>query len=132
MFDPDGESKVNCIVGRFDLKDGKLSDDKMIIDTNRLRIRGTGTANLVTEQLAFVFRPRAKGLALFRLQNPLRVSGTFTDYRIGIDRRDLFGSVLRLIASPILLPIERFTLGPLPYDGADVCTNPLRADDRER
>jgi uncharacterized protein involved in outer membrane biogenesis len=128
LFDPDGESKVNCIVGRFDLKDGKLSDDKMTIDTTRLRIRGTGTANLVTEELAFVFRPRAKGLALFRLQTPLRVSGTFADYRIGINRRDLFASVLRLIASPILLPIERFTLGPLPYDGADVCTDPLRAN----
>jgi hypothetical protein len=36
------------------------------------------------------------------------------------------------MASPILLPIEWFTLGPLPRDGADVCTNPLRANDRER
>ncbi len=36
-------------------------------------------------------------------------------------------SVLRLIASPILLPIEWLTLGPLPRDGADVCADPLRA-----
>ena len=132
LFDPDGESKVNCIVGHFDLKGGKLGDDKMIIDTTRLRIRGTGSADFVTEQLAFVFRPRAKGFALFRLQTPLRVSGTFTDYRIGINRRDLIESVVRLIASPILLPIEWFTLGPLPRDGADVCTDPLRANDGER
>jgi hypothetical protein len=32
-----------------------------------------------------------------------------------------------MVASPILVPLERFTLGPLPRDGADVCTNPMRA-----
>jgi hypothetical protein len=68
-------------------------------------------------------------LAVFRLQTPLRVSGTLSDFRFGIEPRDLVESVLRLIASPILLPIEWLTLGPLPRDGADVCTNPLRASD---
>ncbi len=132
VIDPGGESQVNCIVGRFDLKNGNLIDDKIMIDTTRVRIRGAGNANLATEELAFVFRPRAKGLALFRLQTPLRVSGTLTDYRIGVERRDMIESILRMIGSPILLPLEQFTLGPLPRDGADVCTNPLRANDRGR
>lgn len=132
LVDPGGDASVNCVVGRFVLKDGKLSDDEIIIDTTRVRIRGVGSVNLASEQLAFVFRPRAKGFAPFRLQTPLRVSGTLTDFRIGIARRDLIESVVRLIASPILLPIEWFTLGPLPRDGADVCTNPLRADDHQR
>jgi hypothetical protein len=132
LIDPGGDARLNCVVGRFDLQDGKLSDDKIIIDTTRVRIRGAGSADLASEQLAFVFRPRAKGFAPFRLQTPLRASGTFTDFRFGIKRRDLLESILRLIASPILLPIEWFTLGPLPRDGADICTDPLRSDDRER
>ena len=57
----------------------------------------------------------------------MRVSGTLTDQRFGFDQRDVFFSVLRMIASPILVPIEWFTLGPQPRDGADVCTDPLRA-----
>jgi len=126
VIDPGGESHVNCIVGRFDLKDGILSDDKILIDTTRVRVRGAGSANLATEKLAFVFRPRAKGLALFRVQTPLRVTGTLTDYNIGIEGRDLFISTLRMLASPIIVPFERLTLGPLPRDGADVCTDPLR------
>jgi hypothetical protein len=124
LVDPGGDATVNCVVGRFVLKDGKLSDDEIIIDTTRVRIRGVGSVNLASEQLAFVFRPRAKGFAPFRLQTPLRVSGTLTDFRIGIARRDLIESVVRLIAWPIVLPIEWFILGPLPRDGADVCTNP--------
>ena len=126
LIDPGLKSQVNCIVGRFDLKDGDLSDDKILIDTSTVRIRGAGHANLRTEELAFVFRPRAKGPGLFRLQTPLRVSGTLTDQRFGFDQRDVFFSALRMIASPILVPIEWFTLGPQPRDGADVCTDPLR------
>jgi uncharacterized protein involved in outer membrane biogenesis len=129
LIDPGGDAVVNCVVGRFDLKDGRLSDDRIIIDTTRVRVRGAGSANLARDQVAFVFRPRGKGLAVFRLQTPLRVSGTLTDLRFGVEPRDLFESVLRLIASPILLPIEWFTLGPLPRDGADVCTNPMRERD---
>jgi hypothetical protein len=92
-----------------------------------VRIRGTGQADLRSEQLDFVFRPRGKGVAIFRLQNPLRVTGTLFDQRIGLDRRDLPESILRLIASPILWPIEQFTLGRMPRDGADICSDPLRA-----
>jgi uncharacterized protein involved in outer membrane biogenesis len=130
LINPGGESQVNCLVGRFDLKDGNLTGDKMMIDTTAVRVRGSGHANLATEELEFVFRPRAKGLALFRLQTPLRVTGTLDDQRFGFGRRDAVESVLRLIASPILLPIERLTLGPLPPDGADLCTDPLRANGR--
>ncbi|HQR71286.1 MAG TPA: AsmA-like C-terminal region-containing protein [Burkholderiaceae bacterium] len=127
LFDPLTRPTVNCIVGRFDLEHGDLSDDKILIDTTTVRIRGTGHANLATEQLEFVFRPRAKGFRLFRLQNPLHVTGKLGDQRFGFRRSDTVESVLRMIASPILVPIERLTLGPLPRDGADVCTDPLRA-----
>jgi len=127
LIDPGAKSQVNCIVGRFDLKDGDLSDDRILIDTSTVRILGEGHANLATEELTFVFRPRAKGSGLFRLQTPLRVGGTLTDQRFYFTRGDVVESVLRLIASPVLLPIEWLTQGPLPRDGADVCTDPLRA-----
>ncbi|HQR55580.1 MAG TPA: AsmA family protein [Burkholderiaceae bacterium] len=128
LIDTDTRPTVNCIVGRFDLDNGDLRDDKMLIDTSTVRIRGAGHANLATEQLEFVFRPRAKGFRLFLLQNPLHVTGKLGDQRFGFKRRDTVQSVLRQIASPILVPIEFLTLGPLPRDGADVCTDPLRVE----
>jgi len=130
LIDPGIKSQVNCIVARLDLKDGDLRDDKILIDTTTVRIRGAGHADLRSEELAFVFRPRAKGPGLFRLQTPLRVSGTLTDQRFGFDQREVAFSVMRMIASPILVPIEWLTLGPQPRDGADVCTDPLRAGSR--
>lgn len=124
LIDPGQKSQVNCIVGRFDLKDGDLRDDKFLIDTTTVRIRGTGHADLRAGELEAVFRPRAKGLGLFRLQTPLRVSGTLFDQRF--QPTEVVPSMLRMIASPVLVPIEYFTLGPLPRDGADVCTDPIR------
>ena len=126
LIDPGAHPQVNCIVGRFDLQDVKLGGETMIIDTTSVRIRGAGGANLATEQLGFIFRPRAKGLGLLRLQTPLRVGGTLTDQRFYFTQADVLESVLRLIASPILLPIEWLRYGPQPRDGADVCTDPLR------
>jgi hypothetical protein len=126
LIDTDTRPQVNCVIGRFDLADGILGDEKILIDTSAVRIRGAGRANLATEKLEFVFRPRAKGLALFRLQNPLHVTGSLGAPSFGFRRRDTLEAVLRQVASPILLPIERLTLGPLPRDGADVCADPLR------
>jgi uncharacterized protein involved in outer membrane biogenesis len=130
LIDPGQKSQVNCIVARLDLKDGDLRDDKILIDTTTVRIRGAGHADLKSEELGFVFRPRAKGPGLFRLQTPLRVSGTLTDQRFGFEQREVVFSVMRMIASPILVPFEWLTLGPQPRDGADVCTDPLRTGAR--
>jgi hypothetical protein len=33
-------------------------------------------------------------------------------------------AILRMILSPILVPIQLLTLGPLPRDGAAVCASP--------
>jgi len=126
FIDPNSESRVNCVVGRFDLNDGKLRDDTMVIDTTRVRVRGAGGANFETEALGFRFRPRAKGLALLSLQTPLQVTGTFTDYSIGVEAGDVLATILRLLGSVVVVPFEWLTQGPLPRDGADVCTDPLR------
>ncbi|MBN8507930.1 MAG: AsmA family protein, partial [Burkholderiales bacterium] len=127
LIDPRADPQINCIVGRFDLQDGNLAAETMLIDTTSVRIRGEGAAHLATEQLGFVFRPRAKGIGLLRLQTPLRVGGTLYDQRFYFTQGDVLESVLRLIASPVLLPIERLRHGPQARDGTDVCTDPLRA-----
>jgi len=52
------------------------------------------------------------------------VTGSFSDLHIGVDWRNLPEAILRTVLSPVLPPIERLTLGPLPRDGADVCACP--------
>jgi uncharacterized protein involved in outer membrane biogenesis len=127
VLDPGTESRVNCFVGRLDLNDGVLTHDALIIDTTRVRALGAGSANLRTEEIAFRFRPRAKGAAFFSLQTPLTITGTMTDFKVAPTRGDFFEAFARLFTSVITLPLETLIHGPLPLDGADVCTDPLRA-----
>jgi hypothetical protein len=126
-IDPRGESRVNCAVGRFDLKDGKLTHDALLIDTSRMRVLGAGGADFATEELGFRFRPRAKDFQLFSLQTPVSVTGTLTDFQVGVGAGDVLGTIARFLGSVIVVPLERLTQGPLPRDGVDVCTDPLRA-----
>jgi uncharacterized protein involved in outer membrane biogenesis len=121
------ESRVNCLVARLDLNGGVLTHDALVIDTTRVRAVGAGSADFRTEEIAFRFRPRAKGVTFFSLQTPLSVSGTMTDVQIAPTRGDLLEAFARLLASVILVPLEVLVHGPLPQDGADVCTDPLRS-----
>ncbi len=126
FIDPGPDAHVNCVVARMDLHDGKLTPDVLLIDTTRVRVVGAGSANFATEEIAFRFRPRAKGPVLFSLQPPIDVTGTMTDYRIGVPPGSIFSTVARFFTSVFVVPIQTLTQGRLPVDGADVCTDPLR------
>jgi hypothetical protein len=120
-------SVVNCAVGRFDLAGGKLTRDVLVIDTSQMRVLGTGGLDFATEELDFRFAPRAKGVQLFSLETPVRVTGTLTDYSIGVSPGDVLATIARFLGSVVVVPLETLVRGPLPRNGRDVCTDPLRA-----
>lgn len=126
FIDPGRETHVNCVVVRADVKDGKVTPDALLIDTSRMRVHGTGGADFATEEIAFRFRPRAKGPVLLSLQPPVDVTGTMTDFRVGVAPGSFLGTVARFLGSVFVVPIQVLTQGRPPADGADVCTDPLR------
>jgi len=127
VLDRRAQSQVNCIVGRFDLRQGVLTQDALLIDTSRMRVNGAGGIDFGTEAIDFRFRPRAKGTQLFSLETPVRVTGTLTDFSIGVSPGDVLATVGRFLGSVIVVPLETLFRGPIPRDGADVCTDPMRA-----
>ena len=131
FIDPGAGTHVNCVVVRVDLKDGKLTHDTLLIDTGRVRVFGSGGADFSTEQIAFRFRPRAKGPVLFSLQPPIDVTGTMTDRRMGVARGSTPETLARFFTSVFVVPIQMLTQGRLPADGRDVCTDPLRSPGKE-
>jgi len=126
FIDPGRQAHVNCVVARMDLNDGLLTQDALLIDTTRVRVFGIGSANFATEEIGFRFRPRAKGMVLFSLQPPIDVTGTMTSFRVGIPRGSTVDTAARFLTSVFVVPMQMLTQGPLPRDGADVCTDPLR------
>jgi uncharacterized protein involved in outer membrane biogenesis len=127
VLDRGAVSVVNCVVGRFDLAGGRLTRDALLIDTSRMRVAGAGGIDFATEAIDFRFQPRAKGAQMFSLETPVRVTGTLTDFSITVSPGDVLATIARFFGSVIIVPLETLFRGPLPRDGRDVCTDPLRA-----
>jgi hypothetical protein len=124
--DPASESKINCAVGRFDLHDGKLTQDEILMDTSRMRVSGVGKVDFATEELAFRLVPRPKSPQFFSLATPVQVTGKITNFKIGVAGSDLIDTMGRLLTSVFVVPIQKLTQKDLPRDGADVCDKAMR------
>ena len=125
--DPATTSRVNCAVGRFDIRNGKLTQDAILIDTSRMRVTGEGGVDFRDETLGFRLQPRAKDPQLFSLATPVEVSGTLADPKVGASAGAVLGSIARFVGSAILFPLYLLPQGKVPHDGADICVDPIRA-----
>jgi hypothetical protein len=124
--DPASESKINCAVGRFDLRDGKLTQDTILMDTSRMRVSGTGRVDFDTETLAFRLAPKAKTAQFFSLATPIGVTGTLTNFKVGVAPGGLMDTAARFLTSIFVVPIQKLTEQSPPRDGADVCDKATR------
>lgn len=74
---PDAETKINCTVADFAVKNGIARSRTIIIDTPRVTITGKGTIDLVNERVNITFTARPKKDTLLSLATPVVVSGSF-------------------------------------------------------
>jgi AsmA family protein len=123
--DPSGESRVNCAVGRFVLDHGKLVDRTIVLDTNRMRVTGQGSADFNAESMRLRMKPRAKTAQFFSLAIPIEVSGPFDSFRIRVAPGDVAETVTRLATSIVWVPLQKLFGKKIPKDGSDVCSAPL-------
>src|SRR5215510_5677803 len=81
--DPEKESKVNCALGRFNLRDGVLTQDAIFMDTSRMRVTGEGGADFSRESVSLRLEPKPKSPQFFSLATPVQVNGSFTGFKVG-------------------------------------------------
>lgn len=120
-LDPKNESVVNCAVGRFALKGGKLSQEQLVIDTSRMRVTGTASADFGSERIAMRLQPQAKSAQFLSLATPIEVNGNFSDFSVGPNAGDVLQTVLRMATSILWVPLQRLFSDKVPQDGSDVC-----------
>lgn len=120
--DPSKASRVNCAIGRFVLKDGKLNDEIILLDTSRMRVIGKGFADFVDEKIMLRMQPQAKKPQFLSLATPVDVKGSFDDFHIGVGAFEIVGTIGRLATSIVWVPIQKLFGKDLPADGLDVCS----------
>jgi uncharacterized protein involved in outer membrane biogenesis len=123
-------SQINCLVGRWTMKDGFLTPDVFLIDTTKIRICGKGQVNFKNGRIDLKMAPTPKKAEYFSLATPVEVKGKFSDFGVGIQPGGLFGSTIKFIASPVTTTFNRLVNLELPADGRDVCAIPIGPENR--
>jgi hypothetical protein len=124
VVDPGKASKINCAIGRFQLNDGKLTDRAIVLDTSRMRVTGKGGADFGTEKILMTMRPQAKKAQFLSLATPIRVSGTFSKFTVGVAPGGTLETLGRLATSILWVPLQKLGGKRIPADGSDVCLAP--------
>lgn len=125
VFSSKSDAVFNCIVGRFDLRDGLMTPRTILIDTTTTRVQGGGWINLRDRKLEIMLYPEAKQPKLFSAPAPVSLSGGFDDFHAGVSKVDLFGTAFKFVTSPLRAPFKRLFSQSSPSDGADVCGQSL-------
>ena len=114
-------SEINCVLGRWTMKEGQLTPDIILIDTTKIRICGKGQVDFKKKTIDLKMAPTPKRPEFFSLATPVEVRGSFDDFGVGIQAGGLIGTSVRFITSPVTVPLRRIFSKDLPADGTDVC-----------
>jgi hypothetical protein len=72
-----GQTKINCIVGDFDIIDGVFIARRAVLDTDAVAVFGSGNVNLPRKNVNMRFTPKPKQRALLNIATPMLARGRF-------------------------------------------------------
>ena len=117
--------RIRCGVADFDVKNGVMSANALVFDTEPVNVQGAGSIDLRRERLDITLYPEPKQKSLASLRTPLYVSGPFVKPSAGPDKGRLaakgLGAVVLGAVAPLLAVIPLVETGP----GADSNCNKL-------
>lgn len=78
-------TNLRCAVANFDARNGVMTAQQFVIDTDPVRIDGSGHVDLHDESLNLTLQGHPKSFQIFRVKVPINVSGKLAAPAIGID-----------------------------------------------
>lgn len=124
-----GESaRLNCLATRFKIDEGVMTSQTSLLDSTDTIIRGRGTIDLGEETLDLLVWPQAKREKFLSASTPVTVTGTFGDFRIGVEPAGFIGTLIRWYTSLIYVPFKWLTGERFPEDGTSTCFDAMDWD----
>ncbi len=103
--------KLRCGVADFDVKEGTMHANALILDTEVTTIIGTGSIDLKQEKLDLTLNQHTKHTGPVALRSPIYVRGSFARPDVDVDKGRVAARALGAIALGIVNPL--LTLIPL-------------------
>ncbi|MDA8329308.1 MAG: AsmA family protein [Betaproteobacteria bacterium] len=108
--------KLNCAVADFDVNNGVLQTQTMILDTRITTITGSGDINMAQETLHLDLQPHTKIISPLALRSPIYIRGTFSNPKITLDKTKLVvrsaGALALGAINPFLAILPLIDAGP--------------------
>jgi uncharacterized protein involved in outer membrane biogenesis len=107
------DTELNCVAGRFDIGDGIVRSELLLLDSRDVTVAGEMVLNLATEEINGLFKPQPKQASLVKLAAPLRLSGTLGAPSVGPTEYSLLtlGKIAIGVAQPYALLLMFGDLG---------------------
>ena len=103
FFGKDKSTHINCSVLHFDVKEGMLESDVIVLDTNDSLLVGDANINLKNEKIHARLDAKPKDNSLLALQIPLTIKGTLKDPSVGLDKEKTANRSIAAIALGFLI-----------------------------
>ena len=78
-------TRLRCAVANFDARNGIMTAQQFVLDTDPVRIDGSGHVDLHDESLNLTLQGHPKSFQFFRVKVPIVISGKLASPAIGID-----------------------------------------------
>ena len=97
------ETSVRCAMASFEAKDGTLSAEQFVVDTDPVLITGAGTIDLGSETVDLTLHGQPKKMQLMRMRTPINVRGSLRHPEFGISRGRLLAQTGEAVALGVAL-----------------------------
>jgi len=96
---------IQCLVARFDVQDGVMRTEALVLETSDSTITGKGSIDLGEETLALELLAHPKDPSILSASTPVRIEGTFESPEIDLISEELEEKGLAALALGVVLPI---------------------------
>lgn len=105
FFNDSDRGSLNCMVGRWDLRNGTADTTVLLVDSSRAIVAGEGTIDLARQTLDMRLVPQPKDPSLISLATPILLTGPIEDPRVTPDAMELAKDVGTVVAGSLVNPL---------------------------
>jgi uncharacterized protein involved in outer membrane biogenesis len=125
-------ANLRCAVANFDTKGGVMTSQRLVIDTDPVRVVGSGIISLRDETINLKLQGRPKHFQLVRLRAPITIEGPWARPSIGVKVGSIVAQGGIATALGVINPLAAILAFVDPGLAKDTNCEPLLADARAK
>ena len=115
-FSGDHPIKLRCAIADFDVKNGVMQTNALVLDTDVTTVTGSGNVDLGQERLDLTLNTHTKETSILSLHAPIHVRGTFAHPSATPDKKSMvmrgLGAAALAVVNPFLIVLPLIDKGP--------------------